>query len=395
MLLSVPGGPGASWYGNAHDPISGLIYASLVLAQLALARRFRRDPGWRARRPWLLTSAAATGVLLIAYAAAVTGPAAAILQRAAVTLPQAAVAPSRPGSCGAPAGGVRSDSVGKASRKKGQRRQGIGQSRADFELRHSFARLEANPSPALAAHAWGGGSKPEPAAIPTWPDDSAGDRFFNTQGTADAAEAPPIVGTTMPTPEEMAAIPELWVVATNALVRAVVLDGLTVNHPAVSTVIALLEPVVKQELAYYADETTWDEYPESDVPLRLLGDEVLMDATWAIAGDDSLASVLALLERRLDTAFDTPGRPASLTGRAAAEALIRAFPDHFECRAPGDEACLERLRATGRTSSNPLCDLVRDKVIAPEDALPVGLTILAALADLARTSAFSVLDAST
>ena len=89
------------------------------------------------------------------------------------------------------------------------------------------------------------------------------------------------------------------------------------------------------------------------------------------------------------------GRPASLTGRAAAEALIRAFPDHFECRAPGDEACLERLRATGRTSSNPLCDLVRDKVIAPEDALPVGLTILAALADLARTSAFSVLDAST
>jgi hypothetical protein len=284
--------------------------------------------------------------------------------------------------------------VGKASRKKGQRRQGAGQPRADFELRHGFARLEANPGPALAGHAWSGGGKPEPAAIPKWPDDSAGDRFFSTQGIADAAEAPPIVGTTLPTPEEMAATSELWVVATNALVRAVVLDGVTVNHPAVSTVIALLEPVVKQELAYYADETTWDEYPESDVPLRLLGDEVLMDATWAIAGDDSLASVLALLERRLDTAFDTPGRPASLTGRAAAEALIRAFPDHFECLAPGDEACLERLRATRRTSSNPLCDLVRDKVIAPEDALPVGLTILAALADLARTSAFSVLDAS-
>jgi hypothetical protein len=37
-------------------------------------------------------AAAATGVLLIAYAADVTGPAAAILQRAAVTVPQAAVA---------------------------------------------------------------------------------------------------------------------------------------------------------------------------------------------------------------------------------------------------------------------------------------------------------------
>ena len=81
-------------------------------------------------------------------------------------------------------------------------------------------------------------------------------------------------------------------------------------------------------------------------------------------------------------------------GRAVAEALIRAFPDHFECQAPGDEACLERLQAKGRTSSNPLCGLVRDNGIAPEDALPVGLSILAALADLARTSAFSVLDAS-
>ena len=47
---------------------------------------------WRGRRPWLLASAAATGVILIAYATDVTGPAAAILQRAAVTLPQAAVA---------------------------------------------------------------------------------------------------------------------------------------------------------------------------------------------------------------------------------------------------------------------------------------------------------------
>jgi hypothetical protein len=51
MLLNAPGGPGASWYGNAHDPISGLIYASLILAQLALARRFRRDPEWRPWRP--------------------------------------------------------------------------------------------------------------------------------------------------------------------------------------------------------------------------------------------------------------------------------------------------------------------------------------------------------
>jgi hypothetical protein len=92
MLLGVPGEPGPSWHSNAHDAASGLIYASLVLAQLALARRFRRDPAWRRWGPWLLASAAATGALLIAYAADVTGPAAAAWQRGAVTLPQAAVA---------------------------------------------------------------------------------------------------------------------------------------------------------------------------------------------------------------------------------------------------------------------------------------------------------------
>ncbi len=92
MLLNAPGEPGASWHSNAHDAISGLIYVDLVIAQFALARRFGRDPAWRPWRPWLLASAAATGVLLIAYAADVTGPAAAILQRGAVTVPQAAVA---------------------------------------------------------------------------------------------------------------------------------------------------------------------------------------------------------------------------------------------------------------------------------------------------------------
>lgn len=92
MLLNAPGEPGASWHSTAHDVISGLIYICLVIAQLALARRFGRDPAWRPWRPWLLASTAATGLLLVAYAADVTGPAAAGLQRAAVTLPQAAVA---------------------------------------------------------------------------------------------------------------------------------------------------------------------------------------------------------------------------------------------------------------------------------------------------------------
>jgi len=92
LLLDAPGAPGVSWHSHAHDAVSGLLYVSLVAAQLALAVRFGRDSAWARWRPWLLASAAATGVLLIAFAADVTGPAAAVLQRAAVTVPQAAVA---------------------------------------------------------------------------------------------------------------------------------------------------------------------------------------------------------------------------------------------------------------------------------------------------------------
>jgi len=124
-----------------------------------------------------------------------------------------------------------------------------------------------------------------------------------------------------------------------------------VHDTVFSAVIALLEPVVKRELAYYADETTWDEYPESDVPLRLLGDEVLMEATWAVVGDDSLASVLALVERRLDTAFDTPGRPASRQragwrrGRAGKRPRTR--------RAPMAAERGERARSSGWSRQPP------------------------------------------
>ena len=92
LLLTAASGAGASWHNNAHDAVSGLLYVDLVIAQVALARRFRRDPAWRAWHPWLLASAVATGVILIAYKADVTGPAAASLQRVAVTLPQAAIA---------------------------------------------------------------------------------------------------------------------------------------------------------------------------------------------------------------------------------------------------------------------------------------------------------------
>lgn len=251
--------------------------------------------------------------------------------------------------------------MGKASKKKEQRRQG---------------KTNATPSSG-------------PAAIPKWPDNSVGDRFFGTHDIAEAATAPLISNAALPRPAEMAVTPELWQVASNVLVRAVALDGRTPGDPAVLAVLELLMPVVKREISYYADESTWDEYPEAYVPLRFLGEDVLMNATWAIVGDDSLEQVLALLESHLDAVFDGP---PGMTGTAAAEALIRAFPDHFECTAPRDAECLQRLHTTGRGPGNPLLDLVGAEIIAPEDSLSVGLAILAALANLARTSSLSVLD---
>jgi peptidoglycan/LPS O-acetylase OafA/YrhL len=84
-----------SWHNHAHDVVSALIYADLVLAQVLLAARFggeATERGWRAWRPWLLASAGVTAALLIAYAADTSGPQAGIVQRAAVTVPLAAMA---------------------------------------------------------------------------------------------------------------------------------------------------------------------------------------------------------------------------------------------------------------------------------------------------------------
>jgi drug/metabolite transporter (DMT)-like permease len=102
-MLLTPGS--VSWHNHAHDVISAVIYADLVVAQLVLARRFGRDaadqgqagqgkahPGWRRWRPWLLASAGLTAGSLTAFAAGTSASDAAILQRVAVIVPLAVTA---------------------------------------------------------------------------------------------------------------------------------------------------------------------------------------------------------------------------------------------------------------------------------------------------------------
>jgi hypothetical membrane protein len=89
-LLLEPGP--VSWHNEAHNVVSAIIYVDLVVAQALLARAFARDAAWKPWRRWLAASAAATAVVLIAFGADTSEPAAAVLQRVAVTLPLAAIA---------------------------------------------------------------------------------------------------------------------------------------------------------------------------------------------------------------------------------------------------------------------------------------------------------------
>ena len=90
MLLTAPAGE--SWHNHAHDAVSALIYAALIVVPLLLARRFRGDRRWRA----LSLPLAASGLAAAADLAVFFSPAApswdAVLQRIGVTVPLAALA---------------------------------------------------------------------------------------------------------------------------------------------------------------------------------------------------------------------------------------------------------------------------------------------------------------
>ena len=62
-------GGAVSWHHDLHDAVSGLVFLTLVVAQLVLARAFRRDPYWRRLRAYSIFSGSLTLALLVLFIA--------------------------------------------------------------------------------------------------------------------------------------------------------------------------------------------------------------------------------------------------------------------------------------------------------------------------------------
>jgi hypothetical protein len=299
--------------------------------------------------------------------------------------------------------------VGKASNQKKKRRQGIGVSRADLETQRTLeqlawaARKLSGEFAARKEHReavsriWWRGAEPEAAEVPNWAEDSAGDRFFGSSLMDEYAVAPRLATAEIPSAEVVAVDSGHWGVAVSALVRAVVLDRVPVTDPLVTRVIELLAPAVDAEVEY---AESWDrggqfiggdeaDFPEDDGPIFLLGACALVDATWAVVGLDRLRDVVDYLIPLLDDAVAGLTCTPKPTGKVLAEALIRAAAGHYRFdEEPADAETMRQLG--GKSVGNPLEFLTSEKVIDPGDALIIGLTVLATLADLCRTSQASV-----
>jgi len=246
-----------------------------------------------------------------------------------------------------------------------------------------------------ACRAWCGGREPGPAEVPKWPSGSLGDRLVSSSHIAKARNAPCLLTADLPSAAMITADPVQWSVASYALIRAVVFDGLTVDHPAVSTLLQTLGPIAEAELAYGEAMEDWlnlgglesdehePDFPELDGPVFLLGACALVDAASAMIGDDALEGILDLLQPVLDGAV--PG----LLGRDIADAIIGAFATHYRCEQPGDLEVLERIRRPD--SGDPLENLVAANAVSAQDVLPVGLRVLSVLAGLCRSGSVSLL----
>lgn len=236
-----------------------------------------------------------------------------------------------------------------------------------------------------ACRTWCGGEGPVPAKLPEWMHDSIGWRVLTGSSFLTPAQnAPCLLTADVPDAAVLTADPAHWNVATRALVRAVVFDGLEIGHPAVNAVLDVLAPVATADLAYGPAFRSWlkDEYPATatrpefpilDGPATLLGGAVLVDVTKALISDHPAAEELAVLSRALDGTI--PGVAGSVVASAMIDAArlpdLRELPREVLRRSPPVDNPLEILLASGE--------------IATGDVLRAGLSILAALVRLGES----------
>jgi hypothetical protein len=248
----------------------------------------------------------------------------------------------------------------------------------------------------LAGHGARQASRVVPPAVraPQWPEGSLGGRFFGARDVAQAQSAPAVGGLDL---TAIAVDSAQWPVAVSALTRAVVFDGLRLDHPDVHAVLDVFAPIVEAELAYEAAMERWyeewpdgedkPEFPYLDGPVFRLGGCTLVDAVTAVVGGDRLGEVLGVLLPVLNVTAD--GMKAAippLDGRALADALACAAVTDFRRELPADV-----LRRTGPPTGNVLETLVRVGGVPPCEVLRVGLAVLSALADLCRSDSVSIL----
>jgi hypothetical protein len=246
-----------------------------------------------------------------------------------------------------------------------------------------------------ACLAWCGGEQPVAAEEPRWPGGSLGERLCTSTFLARARNAPCLLTADVPDVTVIIADPAHWSVAASVLVRAVVFDGMRVDHPVVSMLLDVLAPIAEAELAHgeaveawvnqfaFEEEEDQPYFPELDGPVFLLSTCALMDATRAVVGTDPLREIQAVLLPVLDGAI--PG----LDGQAVTDALIGAFATFNRCEQPGDADVLARIKRPD--SGDALEHLVAIGLVSPRDVLRVGLTVLSALAELCKSGSASIL----
>ena len=93
MLLGLPDGVARqSWRNDGHDIASGIIYASLIAAPVALAQRFATDDEHQLLRLPALATSGLTAAVLGVFASRAIEPYTGVVQRVGVTIPALASA---------------------------------------------------------------------------------------------------------------------------------------------------------------------------------------------------------------------------------------------------------------------------------------------------------------